>query len=122
MYAIVDIQGQQFKVEKDSKVYVHRLEGEEGTKVDFDKVLLVDDNGKVSVGAPTVDGVKVSATILSHLKDKKIQVFKKKRRKGYQKQNGHRQYLTQVQITGIGGGSAPKKSAKKEVEAPAEGE
>jgi large subunit ribosomal protein L21 len=101
MYAIVDIQGQQFKVEKDAKVYVHRLEGEEGAKVDFDKVLLLDDNGKVTVGAPTVSGAKVSATIVSHLKDKKVIVFKKKRRKGYQKQNGHRQYLTQVLIEGI---------------------
>jgi large subunit ribosomal protein L21 len=101
MYAIVDIQGQQFKVEKDAKVYVHRLEGEEGAKVSFDKVLLLDDNGKVTVGAPTVSGAQVSATILSHLKDKKVIIFKKKRRKGYQKQNGHRQYLTQVQIDGI---------------------
>jgi large subunit ribosomal protein L21 len=101
MYAIVDIQGQQFKVEKDAKVYVHRLEGEEGAKVAFDKVLLVDNEGKVTVGAPTVSGAQVTATILTHLKDKKIQVFKKKRRKGYQKQNGHRQFLTQVQIDGI---------------------
>jgi large subunit ribosomal protein L21 len=101
MYAIVDIQGQQFKVEKDAKVYVHRLEGEEGAKVAFDKVLLVDNDGKVTVGAPTVSGAQVTATILTHLKDKKIQVFKKKRRKGYQKQNGHRQFLTQVQIDGI---------------------
>ena len=101
MYAIVDIQGQQFKVEQDAKVYVHRLEGEEGAKVSFDKVLLLDNNGTVTVGAPTVSGAQVSATILSHLKDKKVIVFKKKRRKGYQKQNGHRQYLTQVQIDGI---------------------
>ena len=101
MYAIVDIQGQQFKVEKDAKVYVHRLEGEEGAKVSFDKVLLLDNNGTVTVGAPTESGAQVSATILSHLKDKKVIVFKKKRRKGYQKQNGHRQYLTQVQIDGI---------------------
>lgn len=101
MYAIVDIQGQQFKVEKDAKVYVHRLEGEEGAKVAFDKVLLVDNEGKVTVGAPTVSGAQVTATILTHLKDKKIQVFKKKRRKGYQKQNGHRQFLTQVLIDGI---------------------
>lgn len=101
MYAIVDIQGQQFKVEKDAKVYVHRIEGEEGAKVAFDKVLLVDNEGKVTVGAPTVSGAQVTATILTHLKDKKIQVFKKKRRKGYQKQNGHRQFLTQVQIDGI---------------------
>jgi len=101
MYAIVDIQGQQFKVEKDAKVYVHRLEGEEGAKVSFDKVLLLDDNGTVTVGAPTVSGAQVSGTILTHLKDKKVIVFKKKRRKGYQKQNGHRQYLTQVQIDGI---------------------
>jgi large subunit ribosomal protein L21 len=125
MYAIVDIQGQQFKVEKDAKVFVHRLEGEEGATVSFEKVLLVDDNGSVTVGSPTVEGMAVSATILSHLKDAKIQVFKKKRRKGYQKQNGHRQYLTQVQINAIGG-AAPKKATKKEAaqkaEAPTDGE
>lgn len=81
MYAIVDIQGQQFKVEKDAKVYVHRLEGEEGAKVSFDKVLLLDNNGTVTVGAPTVSGAQVSATILSHLKDKKVIVFKRREEK-----------------------------------------
>lgn len=101
MYAIVDIAGQQFKVEKDQKVYVHRLEAKEGEKVVFDNVLLVDNKGKVSVGTPKVEGVKVSAKVLSHLKDDKVIVFKKKRRKGYQKSNGHRQQLTQIQIESI---------------------
>lgn len=101
MYAIVDIQGQQFKVEKDRSIFVHRLEGEEGSKVEFSKVLLVDNNGKVSIGAPTVEGAKVTATILTHCKGDKVIIFKKKRRKGYQKSNGHRQYLSKIQIEGI---------------------
>ncbi len=101
MYAIVEIAGQQFKVEKDQQLYVHRLNAEEGSSVDFDKVLLVDDNGKVNVGAPAVSGAKVSAKVLSHLKGDTVLVFKKKRRKGYQKMNGHRQYLTQIQIEDI---------------------
>ena len=111
MYAIVDIAGQQFKVQKDQQLYVHRLEGNEGDKVDFDKVLLTEDNGKVSVGSPVVEGVKVTAKILSHKGDKVI-VFKKKRRKGYRVKNGHRQSFSQIQIENIGGSS--KKAAKKE--------
>jgi large subunit ribosomal protein L21 len=101
MYAIVDIAGQQFKVEKDRKIYVHRLSGEEGSKVEFSNVLLVDDGGKISVGVPAVNGAKITATILKHMKGDKVIVFKKKRRKGYQKQNGHRQYLSQIQINAI---------------------
>ena len=101
MYAIVDIAGQQFKVEKDQKLYVHRLEGEEGKKVSFDKVLLIDTGSKVTVGDPVVKGAAVAAKIVSHVKGDKVLVFKKKRRKGYQKLNGHRQYLTQIQIEGI---------------------
>jgi len=101
MYAIVDIQGQQFKVEKDRSIFVHRLDAEEGAKVEFSKVLLVEDNGTVSIGTPTVEGAKVQATVLSHLKGDKVIVFKKKRRKGYQKANGHRQYLSQIQIEAI---------------------
>ncbi len=103
MYAIVEIAGQQFKVEKDSKLYVHRLNAEEGSSVDFDKVLLVDNDGAVAVGTPTVEGAKITAKVLSHLKGDKVIVFKKKRRKGYQKRNGHRQYLTQVQVESIVG-------------------
>jgi large subunit ribosomal protein L21 len=115
MYAIVDIAGQQFKVEKDQKVYVHRLAGEEGTKVEFDKVLLVDNGEAVSVGAPTVDGGKITAKILSHVKGDKVIVFKKKRRKGYQKSNGHRQEFSQIVIEGIeaSGIKAAKKATKK---------
>jgi len=103
MYAIVEIAGQQFKVQKDQKVFVHRLDAEEGAKVDFDKVLLTDDKGKVNVGAPAIEGAKVSATVERHLRGNTIIVFKKKRRKGYQKKNGHRQYLTEITITGIKG-------------------
>lgn len=103
MYAIVDIAGKQFKVEKDQKLYVHRLEAEEGKSVDFDQVMLVDNDGKVSVGTPSVKGASVKAKVLQHLKGEKVIVFKKKRRKGYRVKNGHRQYLTQIQIESIKG-------------------
>jgi len=102
MYAIVEIQGQQFKVEAGKKVYVHRLAGNEGDAVTFDKVLLTQNGNSVSVGSPTVNGVKVNAKILSHLKDDKVKIFKKKRRKGYKVTNGHRQALTQIAIESIG--------------------
>jgi len=101
MYAIVDIAGQQFKVEKERKLYIHRLKAEEGATITFDKVLLVDNEGTVKVGAPYIDGASVTAKVLTHLKGEKVIVFKKKRRKGYQKKNGHRQYLTQIQIENI---------------------
>jgi large subunit ribosomal protein L21 len=101
MYAIVEIAGQQFKVSKDLKVYVHRLAEQEGDKVSFDKVLMLDDNGTVTIGAPAIDGASVEAKILKHLKGDKVIVFKKKRRKGYKVRNGHRQYLTQIQIESI---------------------
>ena len=103
MYVIVEIAGQQFKIEKDQKIFVHRLNAEEGSKMDFDKVLLIDNNGKVNVGAPSISGAKVSATVLNHLKGEKVLVFKKKRRKGYQKLNGHRQFLSYIQIEEIVG-------------------
>ncbi|MBC7923622.1 MAG: 50S ribosomal protein L21 [Ferruginibacter sp.] len=101
MYAIVEIAGQQFKVEQDRFLYTHRLVGEEGSALVFDKVLLVDNGGTISVGSPTVAGASVSGKILQHLKGEKVIVFKKKRRKGYKKKNGHRQYLTKVLIEGI---------------------
>ena len=101
MYAIVEIAGQQFKVEKDQKIFVHRLDGNEGDVVDFDKVLLVDEDGQVKVGTPAVKGAKVSGKILEHIKGDKVKVFKKKRRKGYQKMNGHRQQFTRLQIESI---------------------
>ncbi len=111
MYAIVEIAGQQFKVSKDLKVFVHRLANEEGSKVTFDKVLLLDDNGSITLGAPAIEGASVEAKVLQHLKGDKVIVFKKKRRKGYKKRNGHRQYLTQIQIEGISASGAPKKKA-----------
>ncbi|MBD3582307.1 50S ribosomal protein L21 [Flavobacterium selenitireducens] len=112
MYAIVEIAGQQFKVSKDLKVYVHRLAGNEGDAISFAKVLLLDDNGTVTLGAPAVDGASVEATVIKHLQGEKVIVFKKKRRKGYKKKNGHRQALTQIQISGITlPGAAPKKKA-----------
>ncbi len=101
MYAIVDIAGQQFKVAKDQYLFVHRLQGEEGANIEFDNVLLVDNDGAVTVGAPLVEGSSISARILSHLKGDKVIVFKKKRRKGYRKKNGHRQYFTKIQIDTI---------------------
>lgn len=103
MYAIVEIAGQQFKAEKNRKLYVHRLKGEEGSSVSFDKVLLIDNDGQVKVGAPAVEGASVKAKILSHLKDDKVIVFKKKRRKGYKVKNGHRQFLSQIVIEEIVG-------------------
>ena len=113
MYAIVEIAGQQFKVSKDLKVYVHRLTNEEGSKVSFDKVLLLDDNGSVTLGAPAIEGASVEAKVLQHLKGDKVIVFKKKRRKGYKKRNGHRQYLTQIVIENISSSGATKKAAPK---------
>jgi large subunit ribosomal protein L21 len=119
MYAIVEIAGQQFKVAKDQKVYVHRLQEKEGSKVSFDKVLLVSEGEKVTLGAPAIEGAKVTAKVLSHLKGDKVIVFKKKRRKGYQTKNGHRQSLTQVQIDGIAVGGTKKKAAPKKAAADA---
>ena len=101
MYAIAEIAGQQFKVEKGRKLYVHRLAGEEGSSLSFDKILLTEDDGQVKVGTPVVKGATVNATILRHLKDDKVIVFKKRRRKGYKVKNGHRQLLTQILIDDI---------------------
>ena len=101
MYAVVNIAGQQFKVQKDQKVIVHRLQDEAGKTVEFNDVVLVDNDGKVKVGTPMVKGATVSAKVLSHLRGDKVIIFKKKRRKGYQKQSGHRQDLTQIQIENI---------------------
>ncbi len=116
MYAIVEIAGQQFKVEKDQKVFVHRLAQNEGDVVTFDKVLLLD-NGTVTIGAPAIKGAGVTAKILRHLKGDKVIVFKKKRRKGYKKKNGHRQYLTEIQVEtisaeGVKAKAEPKKEEK----------
>ena len=100
MFAIVKIAGQQFKVEEGQKLFVHQLEASEGDNVSFEDVLLVDNDGKVSVGTPTLNA-KVSATVLGHQKGDKVIVFKKKRRKGYRRKNGHRQHFTQIQIDSI---------------------
>ena len=100
MYAIVEIAGLQYKVEKDQKLFVHRLEGNEGDALTFDKVLLTD-NGTITVGAPVIAGASVKAKIVKHLRADKLIVFKKKRRKGYQKSNGHRQNLTQIEIVSL---------------------
>ena len=115
MYAIVEIAGQQFKVAKDQKVYVHRLKEEEGKKVSFHNVLLLEDGKNITIGAPAIDGAAVEAKIVKHLKGDKVIVFKKKRRKGYQKKNGHRQYLTEIHIEGIVAKGAKKEAPKKEV-------
>src|SRR5690606_17373089 len=101
MYAIVNIAGQQFKVAKDQQIFVHRLQGDEGASVEFDQVLLAADGSNIKVGANALTGAKVSAKIVSHLKGDKVIVFKKKRRKGYKKKNGHRQQFSKIEITGI---------------------
>ena len=101
MYALVDIAGQQFKVEKGRRIFVNRIQGEKGDSLEFGKVLLTDNEGVVKVGTPYVEGVNVKATIVDHVKADKVLVFKKKRRKGYQKLNGHRQCLTQILIEEI---------------------
>lgn len=101
MYAIVTIAGQQMKVTENQSVIVHRLDAKEGDKVEFNQVLLVDNGGKAKIGTPVISGAKVSATVLNHLKGDKVIVFKKKRRKSYQKSNGHRQQFTKIQISGI---------------------
>ena len=118
MYAIVEIAGQQFKVQKDQKIFVHRLAEKEGDNITFDKVLLIDGGKKVSIGTPTVIGAVVKAKVLSHMRGDKVLVFKKKRRKGYQKLNGHRQDLSQIEIEDItlNGKAAPKKTTAKKSE------
>jgi large subunit ribosomal protein L21 len=113
MYAIVEIAGQQFKVAKDQKVYVHRLDAKTGSKISFDQVLLLGDGDKVTVGAPAIANASVEAKVVKHLKDDKVIVFKKKRRKGYRVKNGHRQSLTEILIESIGT-SAKKKAAPAE--------
>ncbi len=121
MYAIVEIAGQQFKVAKDQKVYVHRLQGEEGSKVTFDNVLLLEDGSNITIGAPAIDGAAVEAKVIKHLKGDKVIVFKKKRRKGYKVKNGHRQSLTEIVIESIqasGAKKATKKAAPKKEAAP----
>lgn len=101
MFAVVDIAGQQFKVSEDNKIFVHRLEGTEGESLSFEKVLLVANDKATEIGTPFVEGATVKAKILAHVKGDKVLVFKKKRRKGYQKLNGHRQQFTQLQIEAI---------------------
>ncbi|NLJ01059.1 MAG: 50S ribosomal protein L21 [Bacteroidales bacterium] len=101
MYVIVDIQGQQFKVSQGQKLFVHRINADQGSEVEFEKVMLVDNEGKVTVGAPLVDGAKVVVEVLSHVKGDKVLVFKKKRRKGYRKLNGHRQQFSEIQVKEI---------------------
>jgi large subunit ribosomal protein L21 len=119
MYVIVEIAGQQFKVEKDQKLFVHRLDAKEGESVSFNKILLTDTNGKIAVGTPEVIGAEVKAKVLAHVRGEKVKVFKKKRRKGYQKLNGHRQDFSQIQIEEISldGKVSSKKQEVKETEA-----
>lgn len=119
MYAIVEIAGHQYKVQKDQMIYVNRLKDDEGSKVSFDNVLLLDDNGKVSIGAPAISGAQVTAKVEKHLKGDKVIIFKKKRRKGYRKKNGFRAYLTQLRIESIvASGAKPAKKAEPKKEAP----
>ncbi|MFT6798571.1 MAG: large subunit ribosomal protein L21 [Nonlabens sp.] len=113
MYAIVEIAGQQFKIEKDQKLFVHRLQEEEGASINIDKVLLLGNGDNITLGAPAIEGAFAEAKVLGHLKGDKVIVFKKKRRKGYRKKNGHRQYLTQIQISTISTSGGKKSEVKK---------
>ncbi len=115
MYAIVEIGGKQIKVKKDQKIFVNRLDGKEGSKVTFDNILLLDNAGKVVLGTPSIKGAAVEAKILKHLKDDKVIVFKKKRRKGYKVKNGHRQFLTEIMVEKI-----LEKGAKSKLDTKAE--
>ena len=115
MYAIVEIAGQQFKVEAGKKIFVHRLEAEEGKKVEFDQVLLIEEDGKITIGEPTINEVVVEGMVLDHMRGDKVIVFKKKRKKGYRIKNGHRQNFTQIEILSINGkASLSKATVKKE--------
>ena len=113
MYAIVEIAGQQFKVEEGRKIFVHRLEAEIGSDVEFEKVLLIDDDGKITIGEPVIADYIVDGRVLNHVRGDKVIVFKKKRRKGYKVKNGHRQNFSQVEIISIAPKGTPKKVAKK---------
>jgi large subunit ribosomal protein L21 len=116
MYAIVEIAGQQFKVEQGKKIFVHRLEAEEGAQLEFDQVLLIEDDGKITIGEPLVKDAIVEGKVLDHMRGDKVIVFKKKRKKGYRVKNGHRQNFSQVEILSINGKSLPKKAAPKKEE------
>ena len=121
MYAIVEIAGQQFKVEKNDEIFVHRLEGEPGTKLEFSEVLLIDQEGKISIGTPYIEGSKITGKLLEHARGDKVIVFKKTRRKGFQKETGHRQDFSKILIENISvKGAAKEKKAKKETETPEE--
>ena len=101
MYVIVDIQGQQFKVKQDQRLFVHRINADQGSEVEFEKVMLIDNEGAITVGTPVVEGAKVVVEILSHLKGDKVLIFKKKRRKGHRKLNGHRQQFSEGRLKSI---------------------
>mgnify|MGYP003330756301 CR=1 FL=1 len=118
MNAVVEISGKQFKVSKDTKLFVHRLDAKEGSKVSFDNVLLLDNGSKVLLGTPNVKGASVQAKIVKHLKDDKVIVFKKKRRKGYAVKNGHRQALTEIIIEKVSEKAEKPKEVKNEVKKP----
>lgn len=116
MYAIVEIAGQQFKVEEGKKIFVHRLEVEEGNQIEFDQVLLIEDDGKITIGEPIIKDAIVEGKILDHMRGDKVIVFKKKRKKGYRVKNGHRQNFTQVEIVSINVKASPKKATPKKEE------
>jgi large subunit ribosomal protein L21 len=121
MYAIVEIAGQQFKVEHGKKIFVHRQEFEEGKDIEFDKVLLIEDEGKITIGEPTIEGAVIGGRILDNtVRGDKVIVFKKKRKKGYRVKNGHRQNFTQIEIISINGVESPKRTAPKKAAAKAD--
>ncbi len=119
MYAIVEIAGQQFKIEPGKKIFVHRLEVQEGKKVEIDKVLLLEDDGVITIGDPIIKDAVIEGTVVDHVRGDKVIVFKKKRKKGYRIKNGHRQNFTQVEILSINGKTAPKREVTRKEVVPA---
>jgi len=112
MFAVVEISGQQFKVQKDQKLLVNKLDKKEGSKISFENVLLIDNGKEFSLGTPTIDGYSVEAKIIKHLRGEKVVVFKKKRRKGYRVKNGHKQHLSEILIESISNNINLEKKAK----------
>ena len=110
MFAVVDIAGQQFKVSSGEKIYVNRLDEKEGSSIKIDKVLLINDTKKTTLGKPHINNASVTAKVINHLKGEKVTVFKKKRRKGYKVKNGHRQMITKIKIDAISIGGKTKKT------------
>ena len=118
MYAIVNISGKQFKATEGTRVRIPKQTGDAGAKLTFDNILLFHDGTNTQIGTPTVSGASVTATVVDHGRERKILIYKKKRRKGYQRKNGHRQWYTEIEIQKIKASVAKKAKAEPKKEKP----